>query len=151
MAGDPRRRKIKSKGDHAKNGVEDSSPTQAKIVRVTFLPSMSRRHEICSMRTRPNTEAPGHVITLQDHLWVHNRTRERAYAIWVLSGCPSGTALRDWLQAEDEVLIEFCRRHSRSSDCGRVSGRARKQFAVGTASLFSQKERTSQSPQGKEL
>ncbi len=65
----------------------------------------------------------GPIITLKDHLWVHQRTEERAYAIWVSSGCRSGTALRDWLQAEYEVLLEFCRQYRIQS--GRIAGQSR--------------------------
>jgi hypothetical protein len=70
--------------------------------------------------------ATRHVITLKDHLWVHERTHRRAYEIWVSSGCRTGSALNDWLQAEDEVLIEFCQRHMQSSARSGAASRERK-------------------------
>jgi hypothetical protein len=109
------------------------------------------------MRPQPHTAAAGHVITMQDHLWVHRRTQDRAYAVWISSGCRSGTALRDWLQAEAEVLIEFCRLHVRPAGRCSAARRTRKKSAVGaasnrrTAAVSSQTEGLSQLPQGKDL
>jgi hypothetical protein len=38
----------------------------------------------------------------------HGRIAQRAYERWLCHGCPSGTAVQDWLEAEaevDQVLI----------------------------------------------
>ena len=38
---------------------------------------------------------------------------QRAFAIWQSRGCPSGTALQDWLQAEVEVKAEIAHKRKR--------------------------------------
>jgi hypothetical protein len=41
---------------------------------------------------------------------------KRAYAIWQARGCPSGTAVNDWFQAEAELRKEIQRaKRSRAS------------------------------------
>src|SRR6266487_3246107 len=37
----------------------------------------------------------------------HRMIERRAYANWLARGCPTGTALRDWLDAEKEVDSEL--------------------------------------------
>jgi hypothetical protein len=37
----------------------------------------------------------------------HQLIERRAYARWNAKGCPSGTAMQDWLEAEREVDTEF--------------------------------------------
>jgi hypothetical protein len=102
------------------------------------------------MRMQPHTAAAGHVITREDNLWVHRLTKARAYAIWVSSGCRCGTALRDWVQAENEVLVEFCAQQVRPFARGRASCERRKRFSARSASnrqaaaVYSQTERSLQ-------
>jgi hypothetical protein len=59
--------------------------------------------------------AARHRITVEEHLRVQKKIEMRAYAVWNSSGRPSDTALRDWLQAQDEVIAEFCQEHMHSS------------------------------------
>jgi Protein of unknown function (DUF2934) len=40
---------------------------------------------------------------------LHDMIAQRAYSLWQLHGCPVGTALKDWLQAEAEVKGEIQR------------------------------------------
>ena len=40
---------------------------------------------------------------------LHDMIAKRAYAIWQSHGCPRGTAVQDWLQAEAEVKREIQR------------------------------------------
>jgi hypothetical protein len=109
------------------------------------------------MRMQPHTAAAGYVITQEDHLRVHQWTKARAHAIWVSSGCRSGTVLRDWLQAEDEVLVEFCRQHMRPSAPGQHSCEKRKKSAAGmgsnrrAAAVYLQIKRFPQLLKGKDL
>ncbi len=37
----------------------------------------------------------------------HAAIARRAYETWVAHGCPRGTALQDWLEAEAEVAAEM--------------------------------------------
>src|ERR1700677_3413283 len=62
------------------------------------------------------------------------RDQGRAYAIWISSGCRSGTARRDWFAAEEEVLVEFCRRRTRPAVSGWTLRQTRKKSARGFAS-----------------
>jgi hypothetical protein len=48
-------------------------------------------------------------ITVDDHLRVQAAIERRAYDLWQAGGAGQGDALSHWLQAEDEVLREFCR------------------------------------------
>jgi hypothetical protein len=41
--------------------------------------------------------------------WHHRLIERRAYARWRAKGCPGGTALQDWLEAEAEVALELRR------------------------------------------
>jgi hypothetical protein len=41
---------------------------------------------------------------------LHVLIAERAYSIWQSRGCPTGTSLRDWLQAEAEVRAEIAQK-----------------------------------------
>ena len=45
--------------------------------------------------------SPAGATTLQDMI------AKRAFAIWQSHGCPRGTAVQDWLQAEVEVKGEI--------------------------------------------
>jgi hypothetical protein len=40
---------------------------------------------------------------------LHELIAKRAYAIWQSRGCPCGTAVTDWFQAEAEVRKEIQR------------------------------------------
>jgi hypothetical protein len=64
-------------------------------------------------------------ITRQEHLWVQKMIEKRAYALWVSAGCNKGTSLRDWIDAEKEVLTDFCRRKLRPPGGGGISTKAR--------------------------
>ncbi len=86
------------------------------------------------MKPQPQTERAGPLITAEEHLRVQNQIESRAHAIWVSAGCPGGTALGDWIQAEEDMLIEFCRRHMRPSLGGGASRQTGKRPAAGTAS-----------------
>jgi hypothetical protein len=46
---------------------------------------------------------------VDDHLRVQAAIERRAYDLWQAGGAGQGDALSHWLQAEDEVLREFCR------------------------------------------
>jgi hypothetical protein len=35
----------------------------------------------------------------------HEQIAELAYALWERNGCPAGTAMRDWLQAERMMAL----------------------------------------------
>lgn len=37
----------------------------------------------------------------------HDAISQRAYLKWQAQGCPSGTALQDWLEAETELKAEL--------------------------------------------
>jgi len=63
-------------------------------------------------------------ISMQEHLWVQQMIEKRAYALWVSAGCNKGTSLRDWIEAEIEVLTDFCRRKLRPPGGGRISPKA---------------------------
>jgi hypothetical protein len=41
----------------------------------------------------------------------HEAIARRAYLKWQARGCPTGTALQDWLEAEAELKVEL--RHGR--------------------------------------
>jgi hypothetical protein len=42
----------------------------------------------------------------------HDRIAMRAYEKWVKKGCPQGTSVQDWLEAETELRVEFTRGNS---------------------------------------
>lgn len=45
----------------------------------------------------------------------HERIAMRAYEKWMKRGCPQGTALQDWVEAEAELLAEMSRGSTMSS------------------------------------
>src|ERR1700722_3989623 len=47
------------------------------------------------------------ICTAEEHLKTQQQIERRAREIWCAEGCGDGTALRDWLQAEREVLEQF--------------------------------------------
>ncbi len=52
----------------------------------------------------PRSVAYGPNTTTSDsHILRHRLIERRAYERWRAKGCPSGTALQDWLEAEAEV------------------------------------------------
>jgi hypothetical protein len=59
-----------------------------------------------------NKYSPGMVVesvvfTVEEHLKAQLETERRAHALWCAGGCRCGTALKDWLRAEREVLEQF--------------------------------------------
>lgn len=50
-------------------------------------------------------EAP--LFTKDDHLSAQQQIEERAHELWRAGGCCDGSALSDWLRAEQEVLEQF--------------------------------------------
>jgi hypothetical protein len=48
-------------------------------------------------------------LTVNDHLRVQAAIERRAYELWRAGGRGQGDALSHWVQAEDEVMREFCR------------------------------------------
>lgn len=44
-------------------------------------------------------------IELPDGMW--DRISRKAYELWEQRGCQEGTALRDWLDAEESVMEEI--------------------------------------------
>ena len=50
-------------------------------------------------------EAP--LFTVDDHLRVQQQIEEHAYKLWRAGGCCDHAALRNWLQAEREVVEQF--------------------------------------------
>jgi hypothetical protein len=73
------------------------------------------------VNTQPHATAAGQALTAEEHMRVQKRIEARAYAKWLAAGCRNATALKDWIEAEDEVLVEFCRRHMRPAARGRTS------------------------------
>jgi hypothetical protein len=45
---------------------------------------------------------------MEEHLWVQKQIEERAYELWREGGGRQDSPLGNWLQAEDEVVREFC-------------------------------------------
>jgi Protein of unknown function (DUF2934) len=45
----------------------------------------------------------------------HERIAMRAYEKWMKRGCPQGTALQDWVEAEAELVAEMSRGSSMPS------------------------------------
>lgn len=45
----------------------------------------------------------------------HDRIAMRAYEKWMKRGCPQGTALQDWMEAEAELMSEYSRGTSSAS------------------------------------
>jgi len=51
--------------------------------------------------TRPVASFPSNVAAS------HEAIERRAYLKWQARGCPCGTALQDWLEAEAELKVEL--------------------------------------------
>lgn len=68
----------------------------------------SRRESITSSGgrgvTRPVPSSPNSVALSQEAI------ARRAYLKWQSRGCPSGTSLQDWLEAEAELKAELGQR-----------------------------------------
>jgi hypothetical protein len=56
------------------------------------------------------------VFPAEKHLVVQEQIERRARELWGVGGCCHGTALKDWVQAECEILeqfiLAFARQHS---------------------------------------
>ncbi len=72
-----------------------------------------------SRQTREQT--PGLIVeqvifTAREHLGAQEQIERRAHELWCAGGCRHDTALKDWLQAEREILEQFiwayARRHA---------------------------------------
>ena len=48
-------------------------------------------------------------FTAEEHLWAQRSIELRAYKRWRDCGGSGAGALKNWLEAEEEVLTEFCR------------------------------------------
>ena len=109
------------------------------------------------VNAQPHTTAAGQALTAEEHIRVQKRIEARAYAKWVASGCRNATALRDWVEAEEEVLVEFCRRRMRPAARGGASCGTRGKPVAGSASkrrptpAYSRTEESTALLQGNEL
>ncbi len=48
-------------------------------------------------------------LTVEEHLWLHQRMERRAHELWLADGCRRTNALKNWLQAERETWAAFRR------------------------------------------
>lgn len=62
---------------------------------------MKRSRQTCRQRHRQ--------FSARDHLFVQGQIERRAHTIWIERGCPEGDSLNDWLRAEREVIVNFCK------------------------------------------
>ena len=68
-----------------------------------------RNQKRCRTARRvPDDGAHRDYFTLAEHLWVQKQIEKRAYELWREGGGRQDTPLSNWLQAEDEVVREFC-------------------------------------------
>jgi hypothetical protein len=51
--------------------------------------------------TQPSSSSRPHVP--------HERIAQRAYEKWMKRGCPHGTDVQDWIEAERELVAEIAR------------------------------------------
>jgi len=65
------------------------------------------------MEPSPSMIAEKVVFTANEHVRAQQQIERRAHELWCAGGCPLGTALNDWLQAESEVLEQFLRAYAR--------------------------------------
>jgi hypothetical protein len=65
----------------------------------------------------------GVVFTAEEHLRVQQQIERRARVLWCAGGCRHGTTLKDWVQAEREVLAQFIRAYSRRDSLPQSSRR----------------------------
>ena len=56
-------------------------------------------------RVAPTARRDEQPIELPDGMW--ERISRKAYELWEQRGCQDGTALRDWLDAEEIVMEEI--------------------------------------------
>lgn len=55
--------------------------------------------------TQPTTQpATSHRVQVP-----HERIAQRAYEKWMKRGCPHGTDMQDWIEAEKELMAEMAR------------------------------------------